>query len=137
MTRQSHPAKHLDSPGGRGVRSVACRSCRTPVLRGLDDDWCASYVEVDLEPLSPLGEALAVLCGRRTFRLHRAGRQYRLTRRAWFGISQYPAGMSRLAMKWDVLAIHQCGDVTLHPFTINSVFAVEETRKVAADECPF
>ncbi|MFT3971711.1 MAG: hypothetical protein QM695_15905 [Micropruina sp.] len=95
------------------------------------------YVEVDLEPLSPLGEALAILCGRRTFRLHRIGRQYRLTRRAWFGILQYPAGKSRLSVRWDVLVEHVHHDATLHPFTIHSVFAIEETRKVAADECPY
>lgn len=46
-----------------------CPHCHTPVLSGLDADNCAFSVRADPTPINEIGEALALLTGRRTFDL--------------------------------------------------------------------
>lgn len=88
----------------RHIQAERCRQCRADTLRGLDDMWAAGPIEVDPTPLSALGEALALLAGRRTIACeHWHG--LRFTRRSHWQITSRPAGTFR----GDVYASHLCG----------------------------
>jgi len=66
------PAWILRERRGEAFRSAClqrCTKCRAPILYGLDADLCALSVKADPTPLTPLGEAIALLGGRRTFHL--------------------------------------------------------------------
>ena len=112
----------------RHIQAERCRQCRADVLRGLDDMWAAGPIEVDPTPLSPLGEALALLAGRRTIACeHWHG--LRFTRRSHWQITSRPAGTFR----GDVYASHLCGAPALP--SIPSTFT---PPAISTDvECPF
>lgn len=80
---------HLTETGlGRAARIRTC-SCGAPTLSGLDADICALEAHADPDPLTPLGEALAHVEGRRTWALdirdhthiNRPPRRHQATRR--------------------------------------------------------
>ncbi len=81
------PAWILQERRGEAFRSAClqrCTKCRAPILYGLDADICALSVKTDPTPLTPLGEAIALLDGRRTFTLTEiAGRIEITTRDHW------------------------------------------------------
>ncbi|MGO4984792.1 hypothetical protein [Collinsella sp. Sow4_E3] len=109
----------------RHIQAERCRRCRADVLRGLDDMWAAGPIEVDPTPLSALGEALALLAGRRTIACeHWHG--LRFTRRGRWQITSRPAGTFR----GDVYASHLCGAPALP--SIPSNFA----KPVVDDDLP-
>lgn len=96
---------HLTETGlSRRARIRTC-SCRQLVLAGLDDDTCALEVTCDPHPLSPLGEALALVEGRRTLALHRDGSRWVLDRRDSYDITAEPAGTKH---REDVVREHRC-----------------------------
>lgn len=90
-----------------------CRKCRQPVLVGLDGDLCAWIATVDRTPLSPLGEALALLAGRATYHLRQNGRRLYLDRRDRWQIAGNPAGESERLWPFDVVADHVCNSPPL------------------------
>jgi hypothetical protein len=55
--------------GTRATRLILCPRCGAPILAGLDADWCALTAHVDPTPITPAGEAVALLAGRRTYDL--------------------------------------------------------------------
>lgn len=57
----------------RAVRVQPCPRCGAKTLAGLDADWLALDTFLDHAPVDELGEALAVLQGRRTFDLRPTG----------------------------------------------------------------
>ena len=115
-------AKHLEDTGklgpdriGRAARLHHCKHCGRYILTGLDNDMCAGVAHADPTPLSPLGEALALIGGRNTYALHQAPGRLELQIRDQWQIEGSPAG-TRL----DVLAEHRCGDQSLEGLTIPS-----------------
>lgn len=99
-------AGHLTESGlSRRARIRTC-SCGQAVLAGLDDEILAFEVQVDPVPVSPIGEALALIEGRRTFSLAREGGRYVLDPRTAADILHHPAGTHP---RRDVLRAHRCG----------------------------
>lgn len=98
---------HITPSGtGRRAQPRRCRDCRAPVLVGDDHDTTRLTATVDPEPLTPLGEALAILEGRRTLALvMEAGRLVMWARDAGH-IRSAPAGTRA---REDVLREHRCG----------------------------
>jgi hypothetical protein len=110
----------IDSDGiGRRARVRTCRGCSNTVLIGLDGDTCALVVEADPVPLSPLGEALALIEGRRTVTLSREGGRYVLGIRYDLMIEAHAAGTQ---LNTDILRSHRCGtDVPTGPLETPSM----------------
>lgn len=90
---------HIKTPVDR-------RRCPALVLAGLDDDKCALEARADPTPLSPLGEALAVVEGRITYTLRREGPGWVLDSRDHHAIDHAPAGSRP---RHDVVRQHRCG----------------------------
>ncbi|MFB9620659.1 hypothetical protein [Brooklawnia cerclae] len=90
----------------RGVRAHRCRTCRAPVLSGLDNDRMAFQVSVDWQPLDATGELVALLAGRATFRIEPSpSGNPRLTRRTAEAITR----PRRWWEAWDIIPEHRCG----------------------------
>lgn len=85
-----------------------CRTCRARILRGLDSDLCAFQATADPTPLSPLGEALALLADRQTFHLRQERGNLQLDRRDRWQIQGQPAGTAERLWPFDVVAEHAC-----------------------------
>lgn len=67
----------------RTATARRCHQCRAVIAQGLDADVCATTVQVDPTPLTPTGEAHALLAGIPTYTVDRTRtRSVRLTRRA-------------------------------------------------------
>ena len=114
--RPEHPLAHLASKHPDGVKATWCRTCRQPVLAGLDDLVCAWPAKVDITPLSALGEALARLAGLATYEV-RAGKPARIVRRDAHRIAAMPAGAARSGTlaRFDVVAAHEHGPDPAEP----------------------
>lgn len=69
----------------RHVTQQTCKTCHAPILTGLDNDTAGLPTHVDPQPVDNLGEAVAVLTGRRTYDLRQGsyeeGRGGRLEQR--------------------------------------------------------
>lgn len=89
----------------RRARIRPCPTCPLLILTGLDAEMCATEAACDPSPLSPLGEALALVEGRRTWALHSEAGRWVLDPRDSDQIASEPAG-SRL--RQDVLRAHRC-----------------------------
>lgn len=107
--------KHLETIGamgpdriGRAARLHHCKDCGRYILTGLDNDLCAGVAHADPTPLSPLGEALALVGNRRTYTLHQASGRLELQLRDHWQIKGGPAGTTH-----DVLPEHTCEAVDL------------------------
>lgn len=124
---------YMDENGvTRRVRAVTCRRCHAPILTGLSADVAAHTAEVDPAPISPLGEALAVLAGRRTYTLRHLGGKWVVTPRSSFAIAGTPAGTGR----HDTLAAHRCGTPPLP--SAPSVYAARAAGDYPkGTPCPF
>lgn len=99
----------------RTARTRRCPTCRRPIIHGLDANWAAQIACCDPWPLTPIGEALTLLAGRRTWSLTFAGR-YELDYRDHWRIRGLPA-----ATRHDVLAAHECGLPPPHSSRTHSV----------------
>lgn len=111
-----------------GVR----RKCLDRVLVGLDSDVCAFEVACDPQPLSRLGEALALVDGRRTLTLRREGGGWVLDGRDAHQISWAPAGERP---RQDVVAIHRCGSPIPAAWSTTTTFP-EATPSLPANATP-
>lgn len=129
---------HITANGiSRRARIRSCRTCRHPVLAGLDADICALPAIVDPHPLTGLGEMLACLEHRLTYELRSSGnRGYRLNERDADKIAYSPAG-TRTDL--DVLRAHSCHARPLSaPETTDTVFARSQRLNLDPNaECPF
>lgn len=90
----------------RNARRIACPRCHAWTLRGLDSDMCAIDARVDLVPLSPVGEVVALLANLGTWRLTRSANKWRLDPRDPETIKAVPAGT---VIGGDVVPRHECG----------------------------
>lgn len=99
---------------GRGTKPTKCIVCKADVLAGFDNDTCAQAAITDPNPLSPLGEALALIDKRRTYELSRHGAGLALYHRDHWQISgRHPSDTII------VLTDHKCGTPPLPGITIN------------------
>jgi hypothetical protein len=89
---------------GRGCRATKCIVCKTDVLAGFDEDVMAMPAIADPTPLSPLGEALALIEGRCSYELDRHGAGLALWLRTHWRIEAAPASDQVI-----VLTDHRCG----------------------------
>lgn len=107
---RKHPYAHLDSHGGRSIRTGWCPTCDTPTLTGIDEDVLAFTVHTDAQPLDPTGEMLAWLSTppRPTYTLDNLFHPARLTRRRASSLTHRPAGPRPGPLTWDVVAEHRC-----------------------------
>ena len=108
MTMPAWLQRHLENTGrlnADGIRRNAhartCTRCGCTILTGLDANTCALAADADPTPISPLGEAVALLAGSRTYDLVCTGQRTELNHRDRHNI----AGPRR----WPVLASHRCG----------------------------
>lgn len=99
--------------------------CGALVLTGLDEDVMGLPVEVDPQPLTPVGEALMIGAGRMTYTVE----SNRLYARPIWRISKYRHD------EFDVLASHMCGAPI--PAELTRPAKRTKPRKEYADECPF
>jgi hypothetical protein len=107
---------------GRGAAAAKCIVCKADVIAGFDEDLCARAVVVDPHPLSELGEALALIEGRRSYRLAVRGEGMAL----WVRNQWQIAGEGASDTVW-VFTDHKCHTV---PFPGVKVSAWR--RRVAA-----
>lgn len=97
---------HLTETGAtRRARIRPCPNCHDLILVALDGDRCAFEAHVDPDPLTALGEALAVIDNRHTWTLRRSGDGYVLDPRDATSIAYRPAGTEPRA---DILRQHRC-----------------------------
>lgn len=89
---------------GRKAKARSCPVCRRAVMTGLSSAFGGFAVSADPQPLSPMGEALALMAGRGTFSLRWLGDHYELDKRDHFRIRGSPAGTKGI----DVLVEHEC-----------------------------
>jgi hypothetical protein len=115
MTMSNWLIRHLETIGalgpdrvGRSARLHHCNRCGRYILTGLDNDLCALVAHADPIPLSPLGEALALIGGRSTYTLHQMTGRLELQARHRWQIEGSPAGT-----RYDVLPAHSCDAVNL------------------------
>ena len=115
MTGNAWLWRHLEETGaagpdrvGRAAKATVCRQCKRPIITGLDNDMCASVANADPTPVSPLGEALALIGGRRTYTLHQTTDRLELQIRDRWQIAGSPAGT-----RHDVLPEHTCEAIDL------------------------
>ncbi len=79
-----------------------CRTCGHVTIRGLDEDRAALAVTCDPHPLDGMGEVVALMTGRHTYRLVWRGR-YELDHRDQHRITGNPPGPG-----CHVVAEHRC-----------------------------
>lgn len=109
----------------RTVRLRICPQCRAPVLAGLDADNCALAVRADPTPIGEIGEAIALLTGRRTFDLIGTGGDKKLYLREEHNIKS--------ARKYLVFLEHRCG----RPLTAYSEPAAARSSRKFSQTPPF
>jgi hypothetical protein len=112
-----------DGTAHRAVTLRLCPRCRAPVLTGLDAEWCAISTQCDPTPLTPLGEAVALLSGRQTYTLTPGRNRKELDYRDEWRIAK--------PTKNPVLAEHKCGALNLSAFA-----APPPERKATIGEHP-
>jgi hypothetical protein len=123
------------SPDGitRRAQPRRCRSCQAPILIGLDAPLCALRADVDPQPLSALGEALAHLEDRRTYALCNDGPRIVLDYRDAGRIAHRPAGTGR----FDVMAEHRCGPAPTFPTIASFTRQLELANPPEGAPCPY
>ena len=119
--------------GSRRVNLSRCPSCGWPALRGADADRCGAVVRVDPVPLTPLGEALALVRGMETFTLHLESDMWVLDYRDPWGRAADPAGGLWRA---DVVPEHRCGYLWPSPVITDTNLPITVTGKLP-DNPPF
>ncbi|GAA4059731.1 hypothetical protein [Actinomadura miaoliensis] len=109
----------------RGASLRLCQKCHAPILVGLDADRAAITAYCDPTPLTELGEAFALVTGRKTYDLCNGPRRKELHPRE--------AAHIKKPRIYPVLATHKCG-APLHAFAVP---APQKERVVADDIPPF
>lgn len=124
-------------PGGttRRARPRRCK-CRALILTGLDHrTTCALERLVDPDPLTPLGEALALVEGRYTVSLNTEGGSYVLNERYDLQIESWPASTQK---DEDILRQHRCNTPpVMGPLLAHSNFPASRPRQTADSTPPF
>lgn len=118
---------------GRGAKAAKCIVCKADVIAGFDEDVCARAVVVDPHPLSELGEALALIEGRSSYRLAPQGKGMAL----WVRDHWQIAGTGASDTVW-VFTDHKCHSAPFPGVTVKARWR-RHLKKVPADtdEPPF
>ena len=87
---------------GSVARLRKCGRCGGTILKGLDDEWCAGEATVEPAFVSEVGEALALLDGRSTYRLLGQAKPQLFYRNAEEIRHGHLSG-------WRVVVEHRCG----------------------------
>lgn len=128
MTLPTWLKDRLGAPIRRGVKAGRCPHCHAQILTGMDEEVCAFRATTDPAPLTPLGEALALLDARRTYELRNHNSSLALWRRDHWQIAGRSSSLHL------VVADHKCGAAPLPSQFIPS----QPSRKaVSNDEIPF
>lgn len=125
------------SEGGstRRARLKTCPAgCKAWVLAGLTGITGAVDARVDPEPLSQLGEAVALLEGRGTVSLHHEGGRFVLDLRGASEIKYGPAGTQE---REDVLRQHRCRTPPPEGALVAASTFVKKTPQPVGDQPPF
>lgn len=112
------------------ARIIRHRACGLPCLAGLDSDMCALEAYTDLAELSPLGEAEALLQGRRTYEYYPHRKHLRL-RNHW-SIRARPAGSGN-----PIFAEHHCEQPVPADWTVPTKPHKPAARQLKNKEIPF
>ena len=106
--RQRMIAMGLDLDAGIARRATlrVCDRCAGVTVVGLDDDLAAATARCDLVSLNSLGESLAILTGRKTWRLAHSQGRFELNYRESWHIQGEPAGEMQ---RGDIVPGHRCG----------------------------
>lgn len=123
---------HLEKTGAantdgvrRAIRATTCRDCGAGILTGLDADRAALPVVVDVDPVTELGEVLALAAGRVSYNLRIGNGACELDRRDRHTISA--------PRRYRVVVSHECGNSPTH------IEEMAPRKNTAADngEIPF
>ena len=124
-------------PGGitRKAKPRRCK-CRAVILTGLDHPtMCALERRVDPDPLTPLGEALALVEGRYTVSLNHEAGAYVLNQRYDLQIQDWPASTRHGE---DILRQHRCTTPPIvGPLLADSTFPASKPMTRANSTPPF
>lgn len=121
-----------DTGAMRRARAAYCVRCHALVMRGIDAPMAGMSRDVEPAPLSRLGEALALMSGRRTYTLAWRGDRYEIDWRDRWQIQGSPAE-SRAGV--DVVVEHDC-DAAEVP-TGETRIALPQSAGVLPDQPPF
>lgn len=111
--------------GQRAATLRLCPRCKAPVITGLDADRAAINATCDPTPITPLGEAYALVQGRSTYCFADDNGRKILWHRYHWNI--------KAARRWPVLATHKCHS-PMTPFA--APLTETTTRKATADDTP-
>lgn len=130
--------EHLAKAGALNVDGITrearvrrCQDCPSWTVVGLDADRCAGPATADAEPLSRVGEALALLAGRQTYTLRRIGTRLELDHRHRWAVGGSRPGDG----PYDVVAAHRCHAPPLP--TIDSLIRPRTQEVAAHGPAPF
>lgn len=93
-------------PATAKTQSIWCPNCHRPIMRGLRPMPTPWAVDADPEPLTPDGEALALLAGVRVFMLRWIYGHYEID---WRDETKYRLFPRSANQGFDVLSEHACG----------------------------
>lgn len=117
----------------RTARPTNCEECGQYVLRGLTRDKGGIAVDCEPEPLSPLGEVMALLSGLITYESVWLWGTHTINWRDRYAIASHSAGDGI-----DVLIAHDCKRSRLQDFPrMRSVQSVRTVTAPLPDEPPF
>ena len=121
-----------DTGAMRRARAAYCLRCHALVMRGIDAPFGGMSRDVEPAPLSRIGEALALMSGRRTYTLAWRGDRYEIDHRDQWQIRGSPAE-SRAGV--DVVVEHDCDAPELP--TGETRIAVPQPAGALPDQPPF
>lgn len=111
-------AGHMTTEGlTRRAKARRCPKCSAWCVAGIDADLMAFETWADPQPLTALGEVVALASGRRTTALVRTRGRLELEQRWAEHIADQPAGTARA----DVLAAHACHQPIPTTWTTSSI----------------
>lgn len=121
----------IDSGATEAARITRCGRCRRPTWVALEPRGLSR--RLDLQPLTALGEALAILNGRTTCGMYREAGALRIESRTTDRIRGHPAASPGT----DVLLEHRCQDPPINLPRTGTSITWPVTPPPATDQPPF
>ena len=115
----------------RGAKGTQCIVCHRPILVGMSEDVAAQLALVDPIPLSPLGEMLALIDGRKSYQLGKYDEGLALWERDRWAIAGHAAGPD-----WIILTDHKCESTAKFP-SVEIPLSASQKGSVEDDDPPF
>ena len=136
-------AQHLINNGtitpdgtSRAARAQRCRHCSALILRGLDETHCAFDTTVDIDPVTQIGEIIALTNGKRSYFLLRESTS---TGRSTWTINRRELHHHQANKPAIIVTEHKCGTQTPkeHLNTNQDNNEQPKNKHNASDEPPF